>query len=246
MNEASRTRAWVISVLLAALLVGCKAKPAPNAGFADPKLMKNDPSVPFNNFWRKPGVNWKHYGKIYVADVDTAYMLKMTDWQKGERKDQIESDVKALGVYTHDSLVKAFRADPTHRFTVMDAATHDSNALVFEMALIEVIPSKVTLNALGYAPFFVGMGVTATRTVINDKSSVAFELRARDAATGEIIMLAADNEAEQQAVVDLRAMTWYGHAHGIIDDWARQWVRVAEQRPGQVIKDTPTFRLQPW
>jgi hypothetical protein len=202
--------------------------------------------VPFDRFWRKPGVSLSRYKTLYVADVNTAYMLQQTDWQKGGRKRQIEQDVQALRVRTREAIVKAFREDPNRRFTVVDTPTHAPDALIFEMALIEVVPSKVTLNALGYAPFGVGMTLNALRTIGNDKSTCAFEARMRDASTGEILMLAADREAEQMTLVDLRGLTWYSHVDGIVKDWARQFVQVANQKPGQVIKDTAKFRLQPW
>jgi hypothetical protein len=248
MNHRIEPRLGATCVLLIAVLplAGCKAKPAKPAGFVDETLMTHDKTVPFDRFWRKPGVDIKSYHKLYVAEVNTAYMLQQTDWQKGERKKQIEQDVQALRVRTRDAIVKAFREDPNHRFTVVDTPTNAPDALIFEMALIEVVPSKVTLNALGYAPFGVGLTLSALRTIGNDKSTAAFESRLRDASTGEILMLAADREGEQMAVVDLRALTWYSHVDGIVKDWARQFVQVANQKPGQVIKDTPTFRLQPW
>ena len=59
-------------------------------------------------------------------------------------------------------------------------------------------------------------------------------------------MFAADRETQQQALIDSRGLTWYSHAHGIIRDWARQFVQVADQHPGRKIKDTPAFRLEPW
>lgn len=247
MSVITRRLHWAMCVLVAAaLLAGCKATPAPSVGFADPAHMTHDPTIPFDRFWRKPAVDWKQYTRVYVADVNTAYMLQMTDWQQGERKGQIEKDVQVLRVYTHDAIVKAFREDPNHRFQVVDSPSHDPNVLVFEMAIIEVVPSKVVLNVLGYAPFFIGTGITVVRTVANDKSTVAFEARVRDAASGQVVILAADREAQQLAPIDLRGLTWYSDAEGLIDLWAKQFVEVAEQKPGEVIKGTETFRLLPW
>jgi hypothetical protein len=239
---------WIpeIIVLTAVFLAGCKADPAPSAGFADPTLMKHDPNVPYNKFWRKPDLDLKNYDKIYIAEVNTSYMLKMTDWQKGERKDQIQRDVQTLAVYAHDSIQKSLRTDPTHHFQVIDNPTTDPHTLVCEVALIEVVPSKVVLNTLGYAPFFVGTGITVARDIGNDKSSVAFEARTRDAATGEIVMLAADREAEQYSPIDLRGLTWYGDAQGIIDDWSSLYVKVLNSKPGEKINGSSTIRLLPW
>jgi hypothetical protein len=112
--------------------------------------------------------------------------------------------------------------------------------------LIEVVPSNVVLNVLGYAPFGIGLGLNALRTIGNDKSSVAFEARVRDAWTGQIVMLAGDREAEQMAPADLRALTSYSHAHGVIKDWSKQFVMVILAKPGEKVKDTAGFRLLPW
>jgi Protein of unknown function (DUF3313) len=233
-------------MLMAVILIGCKAAPAPSVGFADPSVMKNDPTVPYNKFWRKSGLDLKKYNKIYVAEVNTSYMLKATDWQEGERRTEIEHDVQMLAVYARSSIMKAFRDDPNHRLQVIDKPTRDPDALVCEVALVEIVPSKVVLNALGYAPFYVGTGITVVRTIANDKSTVAFEARTRDAATGEIVMLAADREAEQYAPFDFRGLTWYGDADGIIDDWSKQFVQIVNAKPGQKVEGSSTFRLLPW
>ncbi len=90
-----------------------------------------------------------------------------------------------------------------------------------------------------------GTGITVVRTIANDKSSVAFEARLRNGATGEVVVLAADREAEQYAPIDLRGLTWYSDAEGIIDDWARQFVNITNAAPGENVERTPTFRLLP-
>jgi hypothetical protein len=232
--------------LVTTMFGGCKAGPAPSAGFAGASVMKSDTAIPFNRSWSDPNVDRHRYDTIYVAEVNTSYMLKMTDWQQGERKATIEQDVRTLAVYMRTSIIKAFREDPKHRFRVVDAPTHDSHTVELEMALVEVVPSKVVLNALGYAPFFVGTGISAVRTIAEDKSSAAFEARLRDSSTGRIVMLAADREAEQFAPVNLRGLTWYSDVQGIIDDWSSQFVLIANKKPDEKIAPSPTFRLLPW
>src|SRR6476646_6867873 len=191
----------VVLLSIPLILCACRADPAPSAGFADSEVMQKDPSIPFHKFWKKPDVDWSKYNTIYVADVNISHMLARTSWQKGERnKEEIEQDVHNVGIYTRDAMKKAFREDPKHRFMVVDAPTEAPSALVFEVALIELVPSKVTLNALGYAPFGIGLSLTAIRFVANDKSSVAFEARIRDAATGTVLMQAADREVESFAI----------------------------------------------
>lgn len=242
----NRARLLLSLPLLGTLLVGCKADPAKSVGFADPTLLKHDPNTPFHKFWRKPDVDFAKYKKIYIADVNTAYMLKITDWQKGERKDQIEKDVQTLRVYTHDSLAKAFRDDKAKRLSVIDSPTSDPDALVFEMALIEVVPSKVVLNALGYTPFFIGTGIQIVRSLAKDQSTAAMEVRVKDAHTGDVVMLAADRQAQQVAIIDVKGLTWYSEAHSIVDDWGKKFVEIVNKKPGEKVEARSGFRLLPW
>jgi hypothetical protein len=229
-----------------AALPGCRAKEAPNTGFTKAELMDHDPALPFHKGWQKPGFDYRDYRKLYVADVNTDYMLKQTDWQKGERKEQIERDVKELAVYARRSIEKAFREDPKHLYQVLDAPSSDPDALVFEMAITEIVPSKVVLNVLGYAPFFIGTGITAVREVAGDKSSAAFEARLRVASTREIVAMSADREGQQFAPVSVRGLTWYSHAQAIFDLWSAKFVEVANRKPGERVKAIDTFTLKPW
>ena len=239
--------AMLLAMFLAAgMLGGCKASEGRSAGFTTAEMMDKDPSLPFHKIWRKPGLDWNKYHKLYVADINTDYMLQQTDWQKGMRKDQIENDVKELGTYTKETVEKKFREDPKHRYAVLDAPSKEPDAITLEIAITEVVPSKVVLNALGYAPFGIGLAINAVRMVGHDESTAAFEARVRDGATNEIIAMAADREAQQFAPISVRGLTWYSHAKTMIDQWATQFVNIANRRPGEMVKDTETITLKPW
>jgi len=226
---------------------GCKAKEARHAGFAKSELMSHDPTLPFNKVWRAPGFDLKTYNKLYIAPVNTDYMLSISDWQKGERKAQIEKDIKEIGQYIHGAITKAFNADATGRFAVLDAPGNEPGTLIVEVALTEIVPSKVTLNALGIVmPYGLGLPISAVRAMANDQSSVAIEARLRDANSGAIVAMLADREVEQAAPVTVRAFSWYSHAKRIIDTWAQQFVQIAHRKPGEVVKDADTFTLAPW
>jgi hypothetical protein len=45
--------------------------------------------------------------------------------------------------------------------------------------------------------------------------------------------MAADREQGKIAPVNPRALTWYGEANVIIDEWADQFVQTANRRPGE-------------
>lgn len=240
------TLAFLGCCIAAVAITGCKADEAQRAGFVDPSMMVKDASLPFQRSWIKPGFDKSRYTKLYVAPVNTAYMLKMTDWQKGMRQEQIEQDTAKLALYTQDALKKAFREDPKHRMEVLESPTADPAALTLEVAIVEVVPSKVALNALGYVPFGIGMTVTAVRSVAKDTSTVAMETRLRDSATKEIVAMVADREAEQFAPVSVRGLTWYSHSEAIITQWSKQLVTIANRKPGETVKDTDVFTLKPW
>lgn len=227
---------------------GCaKAKPARPAGFVEHSAMYEDPSVPFHRTWLKPGVDRRKYTKLYVAPVNVAYMLDMTEWQKGERAvGDIKKDVQDLAHYTREAVKKAVRQDPNKRFKLVDTPSEAPDTAILEIALTEVVPSKVTLNALGYAPFGIGVAVKATRAFAEDQSSVAFEARLRDGSTNETIVMAADREVEQRSLVTVRGLTWYAHAHSIIDTWAKQFVQLENRKPGEIVEDSSAITLKPW
>lgn len=246
MNQLKTSFSLIAMFTLLIAGVGCKAGPAKNAGFVDAKVMKHDASLPFHLTWVKPGFDKSKYTKIYVAPVNTHYLLEHNDWQKGDRKKEFPNDVATIGQFTENAVKKAFKDDPKHRMTVIDSPAKDAETLTLEIALVEVVPSKVVLNALGYAPFFIGTGITAVRAIAQDSSTAAFEARFRDAGTGETVMMFADREAEQMAVVTVRGLTWYSHLQSIASQWASQFVAVMNQKPGEVIKDSDTFTVQPW
>src|SRR5262249_33956669 len=102
----------VLAFVTAVVLTGCKAEEGKSTGFTTTAMMDRDPSLPFHKVWRKPGIDFTHYKKLYVAPVNTEYMLAQTDWQKGMRKEEIETDVKALADYTKQTVEKAFKEDP--------------------------------------------------------------------------------------------------------------------------------------
>ncbi|HMB94695.1 MAG TPA: hypothetical protein VKK61_01515, partial [Tepidisphaeraceae bacterium] len=92
----------------------------------------------------------------------------------------------------------------------------------------------------------IGAGITAIRSVAQDQSTVAFEARILEASDNQTVVMLADREAEQAAVVTVRGLTWYSHAQSIISQWASQFVQTTNQKPGQIIKDSDPFTLQPW
>jgi hypothetical protein len=242
------------SMFLAAVcLAGCKASEAPSSGFIEnPELMTKDQALPFQRtYWNKK-YDQHAYTEVMIAPVNTSYALAANFWEKSNvvnvSPDQVKKDVQALADYTQESFTKAFADDPRHRFKVVKTA--GPKTLILEMALVQIVPSKAVLNAMGYVtwiPTVVAMGSsTVTGSQDTGKGVVAIEGRVRDGGSGEIIGMFQDREHPADAIVDIKALSWWAPAKKIVDNWAKQLVAVANRAPGEVVKDAPAFELLVW
>jgi len=99
---------------------------------------------------------------------------------------------------------------------------------------------------LEYAPYGGGTAVRVMERATGAESTVAFEARMKDSATGDNLAMFADRQVKKIRIVDLKAFTWYAHGREIIREWAEQFVKLANQRPGEVIEGTSPFTLKPW
>lgn len=238
----------VAVVVLCLCITGCssmKAAPSEGAGFVPVNEMTRRDDLPFQKTWVKAGVDWKKYTALYIKDVNTRYILEATWWQQSMRRDRMEADVMEIASYMKQQFKSAFRNDPQNRFQVVETPTQ--GALVLELALTELVPSHPVMEALSIAaPYGSGIAVQAAAKESGAKATVAFEAKILDATTNETLAMTADREQGKTAPINLRALTWYKEAEGIIDDWATQFVQVANRRPGEIVKDSSPFTLKPW
>lgn len=232
----------------AMFLAGCKAKPAPDAGFLEePEKMTKQERYPFHRaYWNKQ-FDPKRYTELLVRPVDTWHMLEQNFWQEANiRNDQLVRDAFVIANEIQLEIEKAARNDPKKRFTLVQKA--GPKTLVLEMALVELVPNKVSMGALGLASLGIsgGAGVAAGAVGGSGKGTIAFEARIRDGATDKVIGMFADREEGATAPVDIGALTWYNHAHTIIKDWAEQLIELANTPEDHIVKDSSPFTLLPW
>ena len=88
-------------------------------------------------------------------------------------------------------------------------------------------------------------GTGAAAGAINQRRA-AFEGRLSDLETGEVVATFADRDMADVGPIDLTRLTWYGPAKGIMDRWARQFVQIANRKPGEVVTDPTPFTLRPF
>jgi hypothetical protein len=234
------------------LFTGC-ANNSGNSGFLqDPKLMSAQEGSPFQRTYWNRKFDPASYTQLYVAPVNTDYVMAQAFWEKASRagvdREQVKQDAAAIALYTRDSFIRTATDDPKHRFTVVD--NPGKQTLILELAIVQLVPSKAVLNAIGYPTWVPGSIALGRRTLFESqdagKGTVAIEGRVRDGATGEVIGMFSDTRHPATAIIDLRALNWWAPARAIIDRWSQELIALANRPAGTVIKDAPPFELLVW
>ena len=236
-----------VTLGLSIMVSGCaalKAAPSTGAGFVPMAQMAKQEDLPFQKVWFKAGVDFTRYKSIYIAPVNTGFLLQSNWWQQNFRQGQMQEDLAMMAQYMRDEFKSAFANDPSHHFQVVEAPQKDS--LILELALTELVPSNVALSVLEYAPYGGGAAVKVMERATGAESTVAFEAKMKDATTGDVLAMFADRQVKKIRIIDLKAFTWYAHGREIIREWAEQFVKLANQRPGEVIEGASPFTLSPW
>ena len=248
----------LLSLACILLFVGCRARPAPDSRFLrNPQLMRADTNVPFNRLYVNPKFKNTRFTEVYVAPVNTDYVMAENVWEKATlanvNKDDVEKNVNLLANYMRNGFIKAFQDDPKKRFKVVDKPGPDT--LILEMAIVQLVPSKSELQALSLVPVgFVGLigtgvmvgGSVLTQSEDQGKGVIAMEGRTRNAASGEVVCMFADRQHPPTAIVDIKALFWWEPAKPICDGWARQFVEFQTSSAGTKIKEMPNFQLLVW
>lgn len=201
---------------------------------------------PFDRVWVKPGVQKEDYDYIVISPVNTQYLMENTGWKAANPGNiDLENSAREMAQYTEETFREAFRND--ERPGVKLASNPGPRTIVLELAIVELVPSKAALGALGLAAPAAGMiAVGVGSKVASGRPSVAIEGRLKDGATGETVFMFADREESQFRIIDLKSVTWWGHAKDIIKDWADQCVQLAKTPKDYQVKDRGSFTLSPW
>jgi len=230
--------------------VAKKAEPAERTQFLGDKPMRMREDIPFHSAWVKTGFNKYEYNKVYIAPVDLSHLKEMSWWDEleGELTDKdMQEKVEKIAEYTRNVFKQAFLDNPQQSFELVDKP--DEKTLIVEIALIEAIPNKAGFEAitkgLGMLHPAASLAGTLARSK-GSKSSTAFEARIRDGATAEVVAQFADREQEKVGYINVKDFQWYSHIESIIEEWADQFVQIANRAPDDIIADSPTFYLKPW
>jgi hypothetical protein len=222
-------------VAVSAGALGCRAKALPDAGFLEkPELVQPNSKLPFNAAWIKDDADLLGYKKVYIAPVDTTHLLKLDWWQKaaiapGDQQKWADD----LAGYFQDKMKAQFSDSDDNKYQVVDAP--DDETLIIELAIVEVVPTKVWLNAIGYAV----LGPV-------DQGETGFEGRLRDGKTKQVIAEFKDHEYGQFDVVSLRDLEWAGHSRHTIRIWTDQLEDICYLPPDGTVSPMSPVTLMPW
>jgi hypothetical protein len=206
-NIIRRSLALLIVASLAFGQSGCAATPMVDTEFASGLPINKNPELPFQKVWIKPGVNWDSYERVYLPSVKVDRLSTMDWWQKTGRELEMKHDLYTIATFTRKEFNRAFLIGFGAKYRIV--AEPGLNTLMFEMAIVEVVPNK----------------------------SVVFEACVRDGKTNEALLMVADRAVGRRVLIDTKSSTAWGETvEGIIKEWAQRFVDVVNREPGEIIE----------
>jgi len=226
-----------------------KAKPMKETtDFVEGSMMKPRGDIPFHQVWKAEQVDLNDYTEIFIAPVNTAYLLKNSWWKELNYK-KAEKNIDEVADFMHTTIRKAFFFDPQKRFKVVKDP--GPKTLVLEIAIVELVPNKagftILMSAVGPATGALAASAGASiAKKVGSTSSIAIEGRLRDGGDGAIVAMFADREQKRGSIVNVKDFTWFGHVKTIIKEWGDQLVKISNKAPNDIIAKTPAFSFKPW
>jgi Protein of unknown function (DUF3313) len=252
--------ACLFSAVMVALLAGCSSEPVKPAGFAkNPGLMKNCDLVPLDKVWKDPAFDSRAYDSIMIVPVFTKAQLDKSWMEEANIRtwmDEENQDVKDFARYTENAFKKAVQKSKNYKL----ADKPGPRTLIFELALVKIVPEKPVLGVAKAAatPIIGGFRAVAfamapVKTAVSAgtdsplQASVAIEGNIRDSMTKKVVASFADREKQTSAIVNFQDFSAYGNLEQIVDEWAREFLEIMDKRPLQtgtkVTDDRPAMKI---
>ena len=243
----------IVFILTAALLSGCstinqqlKAGPAPTSNFLEHRdgLREWHERVPLQLVWmydrndfyrRRDG-----YTEIYFAPVRTDFVSAPSRTEGIIAGGAGMEDIDRMALFIRESFRKTFRNDPRHRFTVVERP--GPNTLVYELALTELLPTRVGVNVAGTALGAFLPGGSLIKVV--GKGSIAIEAKVRDGGTGELLVEWQDREQDKVTLVSLAEFAPYSFSRQAVREWADQLLLLYHTPQEFQVQDSSVFTLR--
>lgn len=243
----------ILSLALAALIVmipGCKTKPAPDAGFAKkPEKMARQRGIPFQAVWCDPQIKEELEGRseFMVAPVNTSHLMEQSWWRglNARGQEAMLEDIQEMAEFTRETFINEIEQGYQDYPPWRPVNIPDSNTLMLELAIVELVPNKRFWNTAMTAGGFLVPGLGLASSL--GGGSVAIEGRVRDGGTKEILCEFKDRRTGKRALIDIQGKaTLYGHVTDAIKGWARESNKLMHVPPGTSVSRTRQFRLMNW
>ena len=252
------TVASVVAVILCQML-GCaaikpviKPDPAPDAGFIqNPQDLAPWPerAAFVQRIWFKDRPQFyatrNRFTKICFKPTRTDFLGLPGWWDKlnsGGRKLYLK-DVGSMAGYVDATMRDVFRDDPLKRFEVADKP--DEHTIVYEIAIVELRPTKVAINMCSAILGIFFPYTVFTPVVVKTRGSIAVEVTARDGANNDLLVEWADRRLDLITPCSIRDFEQYGHARRAVEGWATNMLKAWNSPESVVIEDSLPISLNP-
>ena len=172
------------------------------------------------------------------------FLLEKGWWSKLNTVDRAsyEKDVEKLANFFLDEINRSFSENESGRWTLVEEP--DEDTLIVEYALVEVVATKVHINAVGLAAGFAVAGGGLISSTAG--GSIAFEAKIFDGQNGELLAAYADREVDKVSIVSLKDYQFYAHAKDAISEWAEQFAELANSEKTEKVDDSLPVNFSPW
>ncbi len=226
-----------------------KAEPAKPAGFlpAPELLSEMRERYPFHGVWMNMKLDdFKQYQALYIKPIDTRHLAANDWWEQATFSGgDLSEDAKEFALESEQTFHEALMEN----MQLQRANGPAENTLILELSVVELVPAKVWLSSVGLAAFAVPLAIgipAGTGAALGQNGTVAIEGVLKDGTSGEILLMFADREASKIRIIDFTTLTWYGHAHEIMEDWAQQLVEVLTTPHDHMVEDSDGFAWAPF
>lgn len=216
----------------------CRAPVAKDSGFLSRyDQLKESDTAPFNALWIEPGTDFRSFDSVTVASIDTSHLLALGWWDKtslaiSSKDSTPEKEAAKLATLFRETLIEKLRnAQSAPRYEEKTSGS----TLRLELAITEVVPTKVWLNSVAYllAGAF-------------DHGSTAMEGRIRDLRSGRVLARWKDHQYGQTSLVNVADLTWYSHSRHTVEYWSQLIAELLHSAPGDHLTSRSTVTLKPW
>jgi len=191
-------------------------------------LVKQDVKFPFQYFYMRKKTH--PYKYLYVAPVDINHLRKSVHWEKFDQQvaEKLGSDLQNLANFMHKVYSQEIANYPKEDKPLLVTSPRKDTA-VMRLAIVAIVPTKAELNAAGIVANLLLPGISCIVQQIA-AGSIAIECKVVDAQTNEILAMYSAVFRDQAAVLNLKALSWYGSAQRNIEKAAKDTATIFATR----------------